>query len=396
MTSNLWSTNTPAQFWQCRLDIAPDVWQQAAQNAKPVLGLPQDWADLDTMLALVLGEGQFGPDHWRLKTSRRVYYRLKPLIPRPVVKALRQFLSGTDQQASQLQWPIEPRFARFQWELIRQLLLLLDRETVPFVNFWPQKKRFAFVITHDVETAVGRDHVRTVADWVEAHGFRSMFNFVPERYEQDDALIDELHTRGFEVGVHGLRHDGYLFSSYQTFTERAARINEYLKRFKAAGFRSPSTLRHPEWMQELDIEYDLSFFDTDPYEPIAGGTMALWPFMIGRFVELPYTLAQDYTLATVLKHTTPQLWLDKVDFIQQYHGMALINVHPDYLLDDNTQQLFIAFLETMRQRNDYWHALPGDVARWWKQRTQAANDEFATANLAQIHRTGESITISCP
>ena len=32
-------------------------------------------------------------------------------------------------------------------------------------------------------------------------------------------------------------------------------------------------------MQALEIEYDLSFFDTDPCEPIPGGTMSIWPFL---------------------------------------------------------------------------------------------------------------------
>ena len=68
-----------------------------------------------------------------------------------------------------------------------------------------------------------------------------------------------------------------------------------------------------------------------PYEPIPGGTMSLWPFFIGHFVELPYTLVQDYTLTSVLGETTPKIWLEKIDFIEKYHGMALSNSHPDYL-----------------------------------------------------------------
>lgn len=400
--NNLWGLNTPAQFWQCGVEFASDSWLHAARQAKSVLDLPQEWDDFDTLLALVLGEGQFGPDHWRLSTARRLYYRMKPLIPRQLVKALRQTLSTTDHHNSQLQWPVEPRFAQFQWELMRQLMIQQGVETLPFVNFWPQHKQFAFVLTHDVETAAGQDFVRTVADWVEERGFRSMFNFVPERYTLDFAVIDDLVARGFEVGVHGLRHDGYLFSSYRTFQQRAERINHYLQRLNATGFRSPSTLRHPEWMQELAIEYDLSFFDTDPYEPIAGGTMTLWPFMIGRFVELPYTLPQDFTLTTVLKHTTPQLWLEKVDFIAQYHGMALVNVHPDYVLDNTTRQVFITFLDAMRERSDYWHALPREVARWWKARTQpsanngSGDDNQARSNLANIALTDTGIIINCP
>ena len=81
-------------------------------------------------------------------------------------------------------------------------------------------------------------------------------------------------------------------------------------------------MRNPEWMQALEIEYDLSFFDADPYEPMPGGTMSIWPFILGRFVELPYTLIQDHTLTAVLGETTPRLWLEKVDFIERYRGWS--------------------------------------------------------------------------
>ena len=97
----------------------------------------------------------------------------------------------------------------------------------------------------------------------------------------------------------------------------ANRINSYAKKWNAAGFRSELTFRQPEWMQALEIEYDLSFFDTDPFEPICGGTMSIWPFIIGHFVELPYTLVQDYTLTSVIGENSPRLWLEKVDFIKK-------------------------------------------------------------------------------
>jgi hypothetical protein len=126
--------------------------------------------------------------------------------------------------------------------------------------------------------------------------------------------------------------------------------------------------RNPEWLQTLDVEYDLSFFDTDPYEPMPGGTTSLWPFFLGHFVELPYTLVQDHTLMVILGERTPRLWLEKVDFIERSKGMALLNSHPDYLREPAHLAIYEAFLNAVRQRGNYWHALPRDVARWWRQR----------------------------
>ncbi|HEX2986564.1 MAG TPA: hypothetical protein VHS06_00080, partial [Chloroflexota bacterium] len=184
-------------------------------------------------------------------------------------------------------------------------------------------------------------------------------------------LLDELRERGFEVGVHGLKHDGKLFSSRATFEKRAQHINRYLDEWGAVGFRSPMTHRNPEWMQMLDVEYDASFFDTDPFEPMQGGTMSIWPFMMGRFVELPYTLVQDHTLMMTLGETTPRVWLEKVAFIRRHSGMALSLTHPDYLCEQSRLAVYQQFLRAVRERGDYWHALPREVARWWQARAAA-------------------------
>jgi hypothetical protein len=104
-----------------------------------------------------------------------------------------------------------------------------------------------------------------------------------------------------------------------------------------------------------------------------GGTMSIWPFFCGRFVELPYTLVQDHTLFVILGERTPRVWLDKLRFVAEWGGMALVNVHPDYLREPAHLAVYEAFLSEMAARLSApgasgWHALPRDVARWWRER----------------------------
>jgi peptidoglycan/xylan/chitin deacetylase (PgdA/CDA1 family) len=264
---------------------------------------------------------------------------------------------------------------KFQWEVVTSLLGQRSEDAFPFIHFWPDGHRFALVLTHDVETAEGQEHVRRVADEEEDLGFRSSFNIVPELYRVDHALLGELRSRGFEIGIHGLKHDGKLFRSRRGFTERARAINRHLQELGAVGYRSPLTHRQPEWMQALDIGYDSSFFDTDPYEPIGGGAMSIWPFFLGRFVELPYTLAQDSTLVGLLKEKTPRMWLEKVRFVEEFCGMALVNTHPDYLRSKTTAAVYREFLEVLKDRGGYWRALPREVAWWWRGRAAAEGVE---------------------
>jgi len=391
---DIFSYNTPQNFW-CFVDEVPEaIWQRAIKQAIPFLGSTCESDDIKYLSQFILGEGQFGVDHWQLSSLKRLYYNLKPFFPRPLIRVMRQFYQPLANRSFSLGWPIENRYALFQWNVARQVATLTGRTCLPFISFWPAENLFALVLTHDIETATGQDFVRQVADQEESLGFRSSFNFVPERYPIDRNLVDELKERGFEVGVHGLKHDGKLFSSRDEFERRAKLINKYLKTLGAVGFRAPLTHRQPEWMQILDIEYDLSFFDTDPYEPIPGGTMSLWPFFMGHFIELPYTLVQDYTLTSILGENSPKLWLEKVNFLKEYHGMALVNSHPDYLKNPNSFRIYIEFLESIKKIGEYWHALPRDIARWWKFRTESIGTNASGLGLSTFKLEGEKIVIS--
>lgn len=392
--TNLWSANTPSRFWQCQADYTEGQWREAIGNSFPLLGLTSADTDIETILALTLGEGRFGSAHWNLSLPKKLYYLLKPAVPRQLARLLRRSLNSATKNRSDIHWPVDDRYPRFLWEVMRQLLIISSNKSVSFRNFWPDKKRFAFVLTHDIETDAGQHFAKTVADLEESLGLRSSFNFVFEQYKLDLSLINELRERGFEIGMHGLKHDGKLFNSRAKFMRQAASINRHLKESNIAGFRSPLTHRNPEWMQALDIEYDLSFFDTDPFEPIPGGSMSIWPFFIGHFVELPYTLVQDYTLTSILGESSPKVWLDKVGFIEKYHGLGLVNSHPDYLKNEYSLDIYYAFLAEMRKRDDYWHALPNEVVKWWRLRNDLSpNIDKNRITYGKVALEGEKINI---
>jgi hypothetical protein len=371
----LYRENHPERFWRLLGTPAGDQqWAAAvaaAAGSLPGPARPSDSAE--AILHATLGEGQFGPDHWELGAAKRLYYRLKPLLPRAVTRVTRRAYGRGTTAGFPLSWPVEGRYAEFLAQVVRRLLELSARDEFEFIHFWPEGHRFALVLTHDIETAKGQDHVLQVADLEARLGFRSSFNFVPQRYPVDRGLIRELRDRGFEVGLHDLHHDGRLFASRAQFARQAAAINEHIDDLGTVGFRAALTHRNPLWMQDLNVGYDLSFFDTDPYEPIAGGTMSLWPFWIGRFLELPYTLVQDYTLVRVLGERSPQIWLEKVDFIASRCGLALVNSHPDYLREAVCRRVYEEFLESMAARSDLWHCLAVEAFDWWRARHAAAS-----------------------
>ena len=96
---------------------------------------------------------------------------------------------------------------------------------------WPEGKQFAFVLTHDVEGSKGLSRVPRLMDLEVRHGFRSSFNFVPEgEYAVSAGFTRKAIREGFEIGAHGLEHDGKLYA----FKAGVCRQGEAHQRISAA------------------------------------------------------------------------------------------------------------------------------------------------------------------
>jgi hypothetical protein len=245
---------------------------------------------------------------------------------------------------------------------------------------WPDNKQFSLVLTHDVDTESGQKKCYDLIKLEEGLGYRSSFNFVPKRYNVSLELRNHLNKSGFEVVVHGLYHDGKLYKSEKIFKKRADQINQYLKNWDSKGFRSPAMHHNLDWIHALNVEYDMSTFDTDPFEPQSDGAGTIFPFLVKSrlsnkvIVEMPYTLPQDFTVFIILKESTIDIWKKKLDWIVENGGMVLLNVHPDYMnfnnrpmgVEEYTYKLYKHFLEYVKAEYEgkYWHALPKQVARY--------------------------------
>jgi hypothetical protein len=298
---------------------------------------------------------------------RKAYYAAKPFLPRSVQLMLRRRYVTVQAGAAFPAWPREPVLVDLVRDVLRTALSGGAAE-IRRIAPWPAASTSAFVITHDVEWDAGLRHAPVIAELEGELGFTSSWNIVPERYPIDWKIVDGLRAAGCEIGIHGLKHDGKLFQSRRIFEARCARINEYARQWNAVGFRSPSTLRNADWMPQLQFEYDSSFPDTDPYEPQPGGCCFIWPYFLGNMVELPMTLPQDHTLFEILGKRDIVIWKEKAEWIMQHGGLVLINIHPDYMLTEERLGFYREFLLFMKNALGVWHALPRDVAKWWRDR----------------------------
>lgn len=296
------------------------------------------------------------------------------MMPRALQIALRRYIALRKLKSCGNIWPIDQT----------------ANKKPPGWSGWPDNKRFVLVLTHDVDTARGHERCRDLAILEKDLGFRSSFNFVPERYPVSASLRHWLSNNGFEVGVHGLLHDGRLYQSREIFNRRATRINQYLAEWEAVGFRSPAMHHNLDWIHDLNIKYDASTFDTDPFEPQSDGVGTIFPFVVrrggGGYVELPYTLPQDFTVFILMRKKDIGIWRKKLDWIAERGGMALLNTHPDYMAfkgktlkaDEYPYQIYKEFLQYIKfeYENQYWHALPREMAHFWHNIQKAPVDKM--------------------
>jgi predicted glycosyltransferase len=290
---------------------------------------------------------------------------------------------------------------------------------------WPGGKQFALVLTHDIEGQAGLTKCHQLMDIERRLGFRSSFNFVPEgEYSITQELRDELKSDGFEVGVHDLRHDGRLYRNRRDFAENARRINTYLKDWDAVGFRSAFMFHNLEWLHDLNVRYDSSTFDTDPFEPQPHPRNTIFPFWVPRpdspdsalsnghstlshqpsalngpgsgYVELPYTVPQDSTLFLLFRERTPDIWFQKLDWVAKHGGMVLIDTHPDYMSMEGNRtsweypaRFYEDLLRYVRDRyaGAFWHALPHEVAEFVRTRSGQITPNIRISPRIERRRT---------
>lgn len=295
----------------------------------------------------------------------KMYYTFKFLVPRRVQIMLRRYLVQMKRPKYADVWPIDQNAGKVPegW------------------SGWPDGKKFALVLTHDVETARCFEKCKILAEIEERHGFRSCFNFVAQDYRVPANLRKYLIDHGFEIGIHGLTHDQNPFRSAAIFKKKAATINLFLQEWGSMGFRSPSMYHDLELLHYLDIEYDASTFDTDPFEPQPDGMGTIFPFWVQGngnhkgYVELPYTIPQDFLLFILMREQTIDIWKRKLDWIAGHNGMALFITHANYMNFDRSPgfeeypaKRYVEFLDYLKTqyRDQYWHVLPGEMSRFWK------------------------------
>jgi hypothetical protein len=335
--------------------------------------------DSGQVIDILRREGYLQDPQNRVKNAldrvvRKAYHQLRPALPLSLRKHLqRVFLRGWEELPFP-NWPVDRTVENLMGDLMGRALRSSSMERMPFIWFWPEGASSAVVLTHDVETLRGRDFCTRLLDLDGSVGMRASYGIVPEkRYPVTASLLDRIRGRGCEVHVHDLNHDGLLFDDRRTFLRRVQEINRYGREFAASGFRSGVMYRNQEWFEALEFSYDMSVPNVAHLDPQRGGCCTVMPFYVGKILELPLTTVQDYSLLHIVNDYSIDLWKRQIDLITEKHGLVSFIVHPDYVIEERAREVYLRlldFLTQLRVERNAWFALPGEVNRWWRERSR--------------------------
>jgi hypothetical protein len=306
--------------------------------------------------------------------SKEAYYAIRPILPVFVRKFIQKIsLNGWNRKAFP-KWPVDSSVEQFFRSLLALSMRAKGIDRLPFIWFWPEGHYGCVLMTHDVETSSGLNFVTSMMDIEDSHDVRSSFQIVPEkRYQAPQNLLKQIRARGCEINVHDLNHDGHLYRDRDEFVRRVKKINHYGREFGALGFRSGVLYRNLDWYDELEFDYDMSVPNVGHLDPQPGGCCTVMPYFIGKILELPLTTIQDYSLFHILGDYSIELWKKQIALILEENGLLSFNVHPDYVVPPRARRVYVELLEYLSDlctTKNVWMALPREVDRWWRQRTE--------------------------
>ena len=272
-----------------------------------------------------------------------VGFRLVEYIPYQIRDSFASFLSLLRPRSSDA-----PKRRTFP---IDDLADKLDPSTEEKREFW--QKDFGVIMTHDVDTREGYEYgLSRFVEIERAEDMVSTFNIVPSSFEYkvDPDCITSLLRDGFDIGMHGLHHDG----KFAFLSDEDQRVRIFKSETRARelglpslGYRAPwlhRTKMMIRYLSEAGFEWDSSFPDTDDSTIgyASTGCRTIFPFYPmykedeewkrSTMVEIPVSMPQDWTLLYYYRLSEEgvlRVLRKKMEYIKSQGGLATFILHPD-------------------------------------------------------------------
>lgn len=306
-----------------------------------------------------------------------LHYHIVPGRVRRYIKKILVLIAQKTADKNKLKfpsWPVETSV-----ETIRHIFFacksLLGNGDLEPLSSWPENKKFAVVLSHDIDTSEGFHNIDKFIRIEKRYNMRSCWFVVGQFFNAHRNQLTALMQDGFEIGCHGYVHDNKLISLGQVrMRDSLLRCADMLNKLEIKGFRSPSLLRSAELFNVLKdlFLYDSSVPDTEAFLQIAprSGCCTVFPYKTqGKLWELPITLPLDSTLLALgyKPDKIYGIWKDKIEWIKKIGGMVQIATHSESYYSGNSDMLRVyeKLLDFISHDSDYcWIAKPQEIVAW--------------------------------
>jgi len=262
-------------------------------------------------------------------------------------------------------WPIEASV-----ETMRHILL----QGRPYIS-WPQGKKFAVILSHDIDTHEGFANVNKFIAIEKKYGLISSWFVVGSLFASHVPELKALKGQDLEIGCHGYLHDNKLVAlTLSKMKESLLNCGDMIKELGVRGFRSPSLFRSRELFEALEgvFSYDTSVPDTEVFLQYAphSGCCTVFPYRAqGALLEVPITMPLDSTLLALGLSIDEmfEIWKNKISWIKKVGGIAHFLNHAESYYSGNPKMLglYERLADFISHDRDCWVTKACDAAEWW-------------------------------
>lgn len=269
------------------------------------------------------------------------------------------------QRTLKLRYPLNERFNRY--------LFHLKQELGNNGFFW-EGKQAAFCLSHDVDTREGYRFLPALMRVDQDYGIPSVINVLTHGdYSLDKELLSELIWEGFEIGLHGYRHElGLARKSYNRIKTEIESSLSFLwslgvevKGFRAPGFSISDAVLSV--LEDLGFRYDSSMqLCNGLYHSCGLSFPYIYPGK--NYWEIPLAVQDDLFFRDARVEEKEVLRILEKILLQtiKLGGMVFLNFHPCLLKD--RIGFYKRFLEMLiSYKESLWMVLPGELCQWLDQ-----------------------------
>ncbi|MBJ93135.1 MAG: hypothetical protein CMP23_01530 [Rickettsiales bacterium] len=323
----------------------------------------------------IVEEGYLGPTKAPLHAKIPLPYHWVPGNMRMAIYPLIAPKSDLDPESCPPypSWPIEDRLDRFRAELFEGLSRTASASSTA-EGPWPEGKRYAFLMTHDIDTRAGMRKAGQVLDEMVELGLKPCFFLVAHGYDWDPGFCEAVRNAGGEIALHGDAHDNRLsFLSGARIGERLDSTREIIEQHQIRGFRSPSLLVSDHLYEQLGqrFDWDSSVPDCDTHTLLGPrrGCGTIFPFRRKGTLVVPITMPADDRLLLLGYRGMELLSVlrRKWSYVRKTGGLCHFLTHPEpHLFGHNVlRDLYRALIQEALDLDDCWIATPSMIADYW-------------------------------